>query len=43
MIRELEHLSYDEKLRKLGLFSRAKDTGNTYNFLSVHTQGLQEI
>ena len=40
MIRGLEHLSYEERLRELGLFSLEKAPGRPYSSLPVLKGGL---
>ena len=42
MIRRLEHLSYEERLRELRLFSLEKAPGRPYCSLSILKGGLQE-
>jgi len=40
MTRGLEHLSYEERLRELGLFSLEKAPGRPYSSLPVLKGGL---
>lgn len=42
MIKELEHLPYVDRLRKLGLFHLEKAPGRHYSSLAVLKGGLQE-
>jgi len=42
MIRGLEHLCYEERLRELGLFSLEKALGRPYCSLSTYKGGLKE-
>lgn len=42
MVRELEQLCLEERLRELGFFSPQKALGGHYCILSVLTDGLEE-